>query len=425
MSNVAVLVVLFLLKTSVAQKQTVLAFGGNGNIGSSTLSQLLETEKFAITIVTRGKWHWDSEKRIAPFVDQLTCNREYEPECASNKTAVDCDINAVRQCPELFDLISKTEHFDIVLDFTAYHPKWIHDNVEVLRGKVGLYIYISTDSIYEVCQDKPTRRPSRETDATRPTDEKEIELLKKKDPYGHYKFAGEEALVHYGKKDGLKWVSLRLADVIGPRDTTYRWWMYQMWIKFFDEIQKPLPIPERIAEKEESLTYVEDVGRVVLKLLELGPKVWNQAYNIALDDEFSLSNILLRIRDGFQKENVESELVSDGDAYVGYPSVFNGPMDISKARKLLGFEPTPTEEAVKRTIKFYEEAFVQFPEERDKVLKDLFNSVVPKENKDAVYFGIDRELTKVGHMDKRYRAKRKGDLAGLPSTNSKPAKQEL
>ena len=27
---------------------------------------------------------------------------------------------------------------------------------------------------------------------------------------------------------------------------------------------------------------------------------------------------------------VESELVSDGDAYVGYPSVFNGPMDISK-----------------------------------------------------------------------------------------------
>ena len=28
--------------------------------------------------------------------------------------------------------------------------------------------------------------------------------------------------VHYGKKDGLNWVTLRLADVIGPRDTTYR-----------------------------------------------------------------------------------------------------------------------------------------------------------------------------------------------------------
>ena len=28
--------------------------------------------------------------------------------------------------------------------------------------------------------------------------------------------------VHYAKKDGLNWVALRLADVIGPRDTTYR-----------------------------------------------------------------------------------------------------------------------------------------------------------------------------------------------------------
>ena len=97
----------------------------------------------------------------------------------------------------------------------------------------------------------------------------QINLLKKKDTYGHYKLAGEEALgnvilinlvpmypcphlplfpctlvllssfpivplspcffnlfvhcaVHYGKKDGLNWVTLRLADVIGPRDTTYR-----------------------------------------------------------------------------------------------------------------------------------------------------------------------------------------------------------
>ena len=28
--------------------------------------------------------------------------------------------------------------------------------------------------VLKVCQDKPTRRPSRETDATRPTDEKEV-----------------------------------------------------------------------------------------------------------------------------------------------------------------------------------------------------------------------------------------------------------
>ena len=112
----------------------------------------------------------------------------------------------------------------MVLDFSGYEPKWVHDNCQVLKGKVGVYIYISTDSVYEVSIDKPTKRPSLETDAVRPKDENEVGLLKKKDPYGHYKLSCEEALVHYQQhKQGFPWVSLRLADVIGPRDTTNRW----------------------------------------------------------------------------------------------------------------------------------------------------------------------------------------------------------
>ena len=57
----------------------------------------------------------------------------------------------------------------------------------------------------------------------RPKDEKEVNLLKRKDPYGHYKLSCEEALTYYQReKSGFPWVSLRLADVIGPRDTTNR-----------------------------------------------------------------------------------------------------------------------------------------------------------------------------------------------------------
>ena len=75
----------------------------------------------------------------------------------------------------------------------------------------------------QVSIDKPTKRASIETDAVRPKDEKEVNLLKKKDPYGHYKLSGEEALKHYQRnKGGFPWVILRLADVIGPRDTTNR-----------------------------------------------------------------------------------------------------------------------------------------------------------------------------------------------------------
>ena len=48
------------------------------------------------------------------------------------------------------NVINETDIFDVVLDFSGYEPKWIHDNCQVLKDKVGVYIYISTDSVYEV-----------------------------------------------------------------------------------------------------------------------------------------------------------------------------------------------------------------------------------------------------------------------------------
>jgi len=60
------------------------------------------------------------------------------------------------------------------------------------------------------------RRGSRETDAVRPADPKEVELLKRSEAYGHHKLAGEEALAYYQRQGtGFPWVALRLADVIG------------------------------------------------------------------------------------------------------------------------------------------------------------------------------------------------------------------
>jgi hypothetical protein len=72
----------------------------------------------------------------------------------------------------------------------------------------------------------------------------------------------------------------------------------------------------------------------------------------------------------------------DGEAsaksFYGYPTVNSGPMDISKAKEVLGFSPTPTEEAVRQTVHFYEEAFYAFPNQRDEVLSELFTSAIPK-----------------------------------------------
>ena len=144
------------LDLALSHKIKVLSFGGNGNIGSAVLSSLIKTGQFDIVMTTRGGWHWDSDSRIGPHVETVKCNRDYQPPCAADKNATDCDINAIRQCKDLINIIQKTEKFDVVLDFSGYEPKWIHDNCEVLKDKVGVYIYISTDSVYEVTQDGPT-----------------------------------------------------------------------------------------------------------------------------------------------------------------------------------------------------------------------------------------------------------------------------
>jgi hypothetical protein len=42
-----------------------------------------------------------------------------------------------RQCPDLMAIIESTALFDLVLDFSGYEAKWIHDNCVVLKGKVS------------------------------------------------------------------------------------------------------------------------------------------------------------------------------------------------------------------------------------------------------------------------------------------------
>jgi len=42
------------------------------------------------------------------------------------------------------------EHFDAVIDFSAYDSDVVKDALQVLEDQIKLYIYISTDSVYEV-----------------------------------------------------------------------------------------------------------------------------------------------------------------------------------------------------------------------------------------------------------------------------------
>merc|ERR1711874_749653 len=102
---------------------------------------------------------------------------------------------------------------------------------------------------------------------------------------------------------------------------------------------------------------------------------------------------------------------------------FSGNMDISKAKKLLGFLPTPADEAFEKTISFYEEAFLKFSDRRDDLLSQMFQDIIPYSRGDNVYMEIDKLLTASGYNNNEFRKMRKGEMEQLPTSTSN--KQEL
>jgi nucleoside-diphosphate-sugar epimerase len=123
-----------------------------------------------------------------------------------------------------------------VVDFSCYDARAAEDlGVYIASFNVPWYIYISTDSVYEVCE-KTHDGPSHEDDAKRPVRLSVREALQSADMYGHRKLEAEEMLRTLQRElahdeDAWRWVALRIPDVMGPRDTSYRWWFYQVLIK--------------------------------------------------------------------------------------------------------------------------------------------------------------------------------------------------
>ncbi|CAG0922825.1 unnamed protein product [Notodromas monacha] len=375
-------VVTSIFKVGAVQK--VLLFGGNGFIGSETATYLLDKGSYDITLVNRGNWYYDSETRVKPRVRSLRCDRFKD--CSMNDPG---RCEALEKCDEVMEFVRSVDKFDFVVDFSAYNPKILKNSLRVLDEKVGLYIYISTDSVYEVSQEAEHDRLSLEGDAVRPDDVDESAALSEQDPYGSEKLACEELLAASGS---VRYVSLRLPDVFGPRDTTYRSWLHFLRIRYYDVIDEPVQVPEDGATSETSLVYVKDVPVAVeAVMLSPGSKVHNQAYNIASKDTFQP----IRFLEEWGKMILEKDIVvteAAGDVpSLGFPSVTRGPISIQKAERELKFKPTPLAKAMTETAEFYETALADFEKERNEVL-DVFLDFFPESKHDDIMDEVEKHL---------------------------------
>lgn len=341
-----------------SDKPNVLVFGGNGFIGSTAIDKMLqEYPDASITIVNRHNWYWDSEKRIKPRVELvLYCDRQ----------------NNITDCKALVEFIESQKHFDVVVDFSAYTGHSVREVSQLLRNKVDLYFLISTDSVYDVCL-KSHDGFSKEEDCVRPENDAEREELNRFNDYAHRKLQTEEVIIEQRLEEGgFNFIILRLPDVIGPRDGTYRWWIYQLWVKLAKEIpEKPIRIPKFLDDYPMSFVYVDDVAKLIVDLFKAPPQVRDQVINLAWQETYTMKDLLDAIEDVLL---VQSKVVIDeerqGHFYM-YPSVRKGPVAVEKVKSLVGWKTTPFKEAIKTTVDFYENAMVdkEFEQQRNEIVQ--------------------------------------------------------
>lgn len=351
----------------------VLLLGGNGMIGSAT-SRLLLAEGHHVTVANRYRWNWDTAQTIAPFVRQIFCDR--------NRLEETCKRLGV------------SGNYDAVVDFSTYRSDQMTSILPILSAKSPLYIYISTDSVYEVCPPSTHGGPSRETDALGP---ERAENVGNNDDYGREKLLAEHVLEkHFKEHANARFISLRLPDVIGPRDRTRRWWKYQLWLAVHQAIDMPLHVPPFLAEKKLSFVFSDDVAHVITQFINGDhPTVRNEAFNLAWHQTVTLQQLLTQI--GVCLNITEPKFI-EGLLHF-YPSVSRGAVDVTKAMDRLKWKPTPMTRAVCDLCAFYDQAASDFPHELAKVMEDLSLYLGSNDKDLSVLWSMQTHTSKRTHKE--------------------------
>ena len=323
----------------------ILVFGGNGFIGAETVRSLIDYNDAAeITVVNRGlSWDWDTAVSVKPEVKCIHADRD----------------KPLNQFPELCDLVKEVYH-EVTIDFSGFSPDAVKESINLLTGRTDLYVYISSDSVYEVCQEKQHSNPTKETDAIRPVEETERKQAKRRDSYGDDKLSAEEVITEHCKSSNTpSYLILRLADVIGPKDSTNRFWEYQIWVEMASKYKDlPIVVPKKYQNSSLSFVFSKDVAKLITRIIYTNKQViFNQSYNLAFSENVTLPEVLrgiercLGLQDSFLNISFE-----DGDQVPQiYPSVERGPIDIAKAKADLDWTPTTMSKAIFETVEFYKE----------------------------------------------------------------------
>lgn len=211
--------------------KSILIIGGTQFVGRNLVEALLELGKYDLTMFNRGQ----TNASLFPEVKRITGDRKTD------------DIRKMAQ-----------QDWDCILDISGYWPIPLEQQLDLLKGKVGRYIYVSTSSHYQL-----------DDSLTKPMDEDFplvscSEAEKTDESVASYNARKAESDRILQSKTWLNKIILRPGLIIGPHDHTDRlyYWFHKV------QTQEAFIIPNE-GKNIISYTDVNDFAQLIIQSIEV------------------------------------------------------------------------------------------------------------------------------------------------------------
>ncbi|MFC7238329.1 NAD-dependent epimerase/dehydratase family protein [Saliphagus sp. GCM10025317] len=301
---------------------TALVIGGTRFIGRHLVTNLLAHD-YDVTLFNRG--NHDDPFAEDDWVDHVQGDR-------TNDSALEAAAADVEP--------------DAVFDCVAYYPRDVRAATEIFAD-VDAYVYISSGDAYgrEEIPKREDETPMRPCSPDQATDESD-------DTYGNRKAEGDRAVVAAADR-GVNAMSVRPCIVYGPHDYTER---MDFWLDRVLECDRVIVPGDGTNVWHRA--YVEDVASALRTVAERGEL--GEFYNVGDRRIVTLEEMVDLIADtaGRDVEVVHAgprELEAGGLSTDDYVLYRDYPHVLSTAKLAeLGWESTPLEEAMAKTLEEHE-----------------------------------------------------------------------
>mmetsp|Transcript_723 Transcript_723/g.1362 ORF Transcript_723/g.1362 Transcript_723/m.1362 type:complete len:463 (+) Transcript_723:42-1430(+) len=336
----------------------VLVLGGTGFKGHLTTERLIR-EGHNVTVLSRGTSYWSILEGLKGRAAHWRCNRTIAIGFGGASLA---ESSGLVNCSQL---VNSTVYFDAVVDFSSQSLPEIRQALRFLRGRVGVWVYISSHAVYEVSKNSTHGdQLLHESDAARPGREVsplERYQLKAQSSRGDAALECEEELMKQYNSGGFPFVTLRLANVIGPKENTIRYWLLHLWVRGNLPLTMPMQLDQTLLKTPISMTYTPDIAQAVVRVIarSRGEKccpehVNGEAFNLACEEAPTQNTLYNRVAEPIGVPYIETQEVHPNKSVVLYPDIKRGPLSITKALDVLRWSPTDLAKAVRSVARFYD-----------------------------------------------------------------------